>query len=84
MNIVNQHILINASWALVSCTHLWISINEEIVLLIPGCNDRIARKADKHVFSVPLTLMMGRRYFFYVELGAYSIGFVNRHSAMGL
>ena len=34
------------------------------MLLIPDCSDRTARKIDKHVLSVPLTLMMGRRYFF--------------------
>ena len=33
------------------------------MLLIPDCSDRTARKIDKHVLSVPLTLMMGRRYF---------------------
>lgn len=33
------------------------------MLLIPICSDRTARKIDKHVLSVPLTLMMGRRYF---------------------
>ena len=34
------------------------------MLLTPDCSDRTARKIDKHVLSVPLTLMMGRRYFF--------------------
>ena len=34
------------------------------MLLIPDCSDRTARKIDKHVLSVPLTLMMGRRYFY--------------------
>lgn len=34
------------------------------MLFVPDCSDRTARKIDKHVFSVPLTLMMGRRYFF--------------------
>lgn len=34
------------------------------MLLISDCSDRTARKIDKHVLSVPLTLMMGRRYFF--------------------
>ena len=33
------------------------------MFLIPDCSDRTARKIDKHVLSVPLTLMMGRRYF---------------------
>ena len=33
------------------------------MLLIPDGSDRTARKIDKHVLSVPLTLMMGRRYF---------------------
>ena len=33
------------------------------MLLISDCSDRTARKIDKHVLSVPLTLMMGRRYF---------------------
>ena len=33
------------------------------MLLIPDCSDRTARKIDKHVLSVPLTLMMGRWYF---------------------
>ena len=33
------------------------------MLLTPDCSDRTARKIDKHVLSVPLTLMMGRRYF---------------------
>ena len=33
------------------------------MLLIPDCSDGTARKIDKHVLSVPLTLMMGRRYF---------------------
>ena len=33
------------------------------MLLVPDCSDRTARKIDKHVLSVPLTLMMGRRYF---------------------
>ena len=34
------------------------------MLLVSDCSDRTARKIDKHVLSVPLTLMMGRRYFF--------------------
>ena len=33
------------------------------MLLVSDCSDRTARKIDKHVLSVPLTLMMGRRYF---------------------
>ena len=33
------------------------------MLLVSDCSDRTARKIDKHVFSVPLTLMMGRWYF---------------------
>lgn len=36
---------------------------------------------DKHVLSVPLTLMMGRRYFILQSWrGWYSIGLENRHS----
>lgn len=51
------------------------------MLLIPDCSDRTARKIDKHVLSVPLTLMMGRRYFFMQSwLNWYSIGLENRHS----
>lgn len=34
------------------------------MLLIPDGSDRTARKIDKHVLSVPLTLMMGRRFFY--------------------
>lgn len=50
------------------------------MLLIPDCSDRTARKIDKHVLSVPLTLMMGRRYFFMQSwLNWYSIGLENRH-----
>ncbi len=37
------------------------------MLLIPDCSDRTARKIDKHVLSVPLTLMMGSGIF-YAEL----------------
>ena len=33
------------------------------MLPVPDCSDRTARKIDKHVLSVPLTLMMGRRFF---------------------
>ena len=34
------------------------------MLPVPDCSDRTARKIDKHVLSVPLTLMMGRRFFY--------------------
>ena len=33
------------------------------MLLILNCSDKTTWKIDKHVFNVPLTLMMGRRYF---------------------
>ena len=33
------------------------------MLMIPDGSDRTAPRIDKHVLSVPLTLMMGRRYF---------------------
>ncbi len=33
------------------------------MFLIPNCSDGTARMKDKHVFNVPLTFMMGRRYF---------------------
>ena len=36
------------------------------MLLIPDGSDRTARKIEKHVLNVPLTLMMGRRFFAYV------------------
>ena len=31
--------------------------------MIPDCSSRTAWRIDKHVFNVPLTLMMGRRFF---------------------
>lgn len=31
--------------------------------MIPNCSSRTAWRIDKHVFNVPLTLMMGRRFF---------------------
>ena len=34
------------------------------MLFVPDCSDRTARTIDNHVLNVPLTLMMGRRYFF--------------------
>ena len=37
------------------------------MLPVPDCSDRTARKIDKHVLGVPLTLMMGRRYFLFEE-----------------
>ena len=61
------------------------------MFLISDCSDRTARMIDKHVLSVPLTLMMGRRYFF-AELAQFmtiellmfncrgGIGLENRHS----
>lgn len=31
--------------------------------MVPDGSDRTVRVIEKHVFSVPLTLMMGRRFF---------------------